>query len=434
MIRMIAILGSVLMVLSQSVWALVTIDHWQTKNGVQVSFVPTHALPIVDVAVSFKAGSAYDGQDWGLASMVAATLDTGTIHHSELEIAKQWDQLGVRYGQSVGRDRALFTLRSLNQPNVLWQAAIQLGELLTDATFPTKPWQRVRAEQLVNLKLASQQPDVVASWHLYKALYGKHPYAHPVDGVAKTVQALTPLMAKHFYEQYYVAKNAVVTIVGDINERQAHKLASLLTAGMPAGQAAKPLPAVMPLTHSKTIRVPVPSKQTTIMMASLGARANNPSAIALNLANYSLGGAGLTSLLSKQVREQQGLVYGVNSGLLSYTRKGLFVVAAQTRNSSANRAADLIQQTVANYLKTGPDAKQLMAAKDYVNGAFSVGLASNAALLEVINRWRFYHYPQNYLHTYLDRVQHTTLSEAQQALKQTIDWDHHVTVIVGGAQ
>ncbi len=433
MARMMATCG-LLLALCQSVWAGVTIMHWQTDNGAQVDFVPTYDLPIVDIAVSFKVGSAYDSTHWGLANMVANTIDTGTTNHNELQIAKQFDQLGVSYGANVGRDGATFTLRSLNQTNTLWQAALALGDVLSHATFPAAAWQRVRAEQLVGLKLAGQQPGVVADWRLYQALYGKHPYAHPVDGTPKTVHMLTPAMGKQFYHEYYVAHNALITIVGDISNTQAHKLAALITGAMPTGKPAPPLPAVIPLLQSKTIRVPFPSKQTTIMMAALGAKANDSQVIALRLGNYSLGAAGLTSVLSKLVRERHGLVYGINSGFVNYKHKGVFIVAAQTRNNNVSQATQLMQQTVAHYLHQGPDAKQLTAAKAYLTGAFAVSLASNAALLNVVNRLSFYALARNYLQTYLERVQRITLPTVRSALKHTVNWGEHVTVIVGGSQ
>ena len=40
--------------------AAVNIDSWITDKGARVLFVKNHDLPIIDVEVSFKAGSAYD--------------------------------------------------------------------------------------------------------------------------------------------------------------------------------------------------------------------------------------------------------------------------------------------------------------------------------------------------------------------------------------
>ncbi len=47
------------LMLSLSAQAL-DIKTWKTDNGVEVLFVESHALPIVDVRLNFKAGSSRD--------------------------------------------------------------------------------------------------------------------------------------------------------------------------------------------------------------------------------------------------------------------------------------------------------------------------------------------------------------------------------------
>src|SRR2546426_3622236 len=59
---------------SRTLWILMTlavaataeagvkIDHWIAQSGARVNFVESHALPIVDVAVEFAAGSAYESR------------------------------------------------------------------------------------------------------------------------------------------------------------------------------------------------------------------------------------------------------------------------------------------------------------------------------------------------------------------------------------
>ena len=39
------------------------IQHWTLDNGARVYFVETRALPLVDIDISFAAGSAYDPVD-----------------------------------------------------------------------------------------------------------------------------------------------------------------------------------------------------------------------------------------------------------------------------------------------------------------------------------------------------------------------------------
>ena len=54
--------------------AMAPIQHWQTANGARVYFVPAPELPIVDVNVTFAAGSARDAGHAGLAAVVGEVV------------------------------------------------------------------------------------------------------------------------------------------------------------------------------------------------------------------------------------------------------------------------------------------------------------------------------------------------------------------------
>ena len=57
---------------SQSVFASLAIQFWQTSAGARVYFVENHALPIVDVSIEFAAGSSKDTPEKsGLANLTA---------------------------------------------------------------------------------------------------------------------------------------------------------------------------------------------------------------------------------------------------------------------------------------------------------------------------------------------------------------------------
>ena len=95
--------------LSRALWILVAlaaaapaeagvkIDHWTTESGARVYFVESHALPIVDVAVEFAAGSAYDRREQaGLARLTLAMLKAGSSRYSETEASRRIADAGAQ--------------------------------------------------------------------------------------------------------------------------------------------------------------------------------------------------------------------------------------------------------------------------------------------------------------------------------------------------
>src|SRR5258707_9739956 len=69
---------STILAVSAPAGAGVKIDQWIAQSGARVNFVESHALPIVDVAVEFAAGSAYDSREQaGAARLPLAPLQAG---------------------------------------------------------------------------------------------------------------------------------------------------------------------------------------------------------------------------------------------------------------------------------------------------------------------------------------------------------------------
>src|SRR5207253_712775 len=93
----------------------VKIDHWIAQSGARVNFVESHALPIVDVAVEFAAGSAYDSREQaGLARLALAMLRAGSSRYSETEASRRIADAGAQLQENFDLDRAGFALRSLS--------------------------------------------------------------------------------------------------------------------------------------------------------------------------------------------------------------------------------------------------------------------------------------------------------------------------------
>ena len=72
------LLASALVLAAQAVAAGPEIQRWQLDNGVEVRFVASPELPMVDVRLVFDAGSARDGDRFGLALMTNGLLVEGT--------------------------------------------------------------------------------------------------------------------------------------------------------------------------------------------------------------------------------------------------------------------------------------------------------------------------------------------------------------------
>ena len=147
--------------------ARVQIEHWTTQSGVRTYFVETHALPIVDVAVEFAAGSAYDPRERaGVGQLTLTLLKGGSARFSEVEMDRRFADAGAQLRDNFDLDRAGFALRTLSSEVERKVALDTLADMLQSPRFASEVFEREKARAVANAAEAETQPDHIAEKRL----------------------------------------------------------------------------------------------------------------------------------------------------------------------------------------------------------------------------------------------------------------------------
>ena len=425
------LLGFILLTLSQFAYSAAKIEHWQTPQGTRVYYVHTESLPMVDIQVVFDAGSSSDGQQFGLAALTTALLDTGAGKWNADEIAQRFESIGAQFGASSSIDMATVSLRTLTDKPLFDKALETMQVILTHPTFNEADFQREKNRTLAGLKQQEESPAELASIAFYNALYGNHPYAHPESGVIKTVAALKVADLRNFYQKYYVAANAIVVIVGDLTKQQAEQTAEKLLAGLPVGKKAAGLPDVVMPVKSTQQQIEFPSTQTHVLVGLPGTYRKDPDYFDLYVGNHILGGSGLVSKLFNEVREKRGLAYSASSGFIPMLKPGPFMVSLQTRNDQTTQALQVLNQTLADFISKGPTEAELVAAKKNITGGFAMRFDTNKELASYVAMIGFYDMPLDYLDTFQQKVEQVTVASITDAFKRRVNPQLLQTITVG---
>lgn len=409
------------------------IQHWETDNGARVYFVEAHELPMMDLQITFDAAASRDGNRPGLALLTSGMLEEGADGLDADEIAEGFDRLGARFGLNSLKDMALVKLRSLTESSKLKPALELMRRIITKPEFPPDALERVRKQVLVNLRMVGQSPGRQAGRAYYRALYGDHPYAHPANGDIDSITSLKREELQAFHNRYYVARNAVISIVGDLTRSEAEKIAQELVSGLPEGERPPPIPQVASLSGAVEKRISHPSTQTHLLIGQPGISRKNPDLFPLYVGNHIFGGSGLVSILSNEVREKRGLSYSVSSGFHLMRERGPFTINLQTRNSQADEALKVVRDTLAKFIEEGPTEERLKAAKQNITGGFPLSLDSNGKISGFLAMIGFYGLPLDYLDTFTQKVEAVTLEQVRDAFRRRVDPNRMLTVVVGGA-
>lgn len=413
----------------------VNIQEWFTGNGARVLYVNAPGLPMVDIQTIFDAGSARDGDYPGLASLVSGLLSHGAKKGDEVlgidEISEQIDSVGARFGSGSSRDSAEISLRSLTDEKWLSTALNIMQAVIKAPTFDNKELERVRKQLMVGFEGRKQSMATIVSELFYKNLYSDHPYALPGIGTEESVKKISRKNIVDFYKKYYVAKNALVIIVGDVDKNKAKEMAEKVVGQLPSGEKAQALIAVKELTKEVIIHKEYPSSQTHVMIGQPGVHRKDKDYFTLYVGNHILGGSGFGSRITEEIREKRGLAYSSYSYFIPLSKRGPFLIGMQTSNEKAEEALKILRKTLVTFIDEGPTEKELAHAKKNITGGFPLNIDSNSDISNYIAMIGFHNLPLTYLRDFNKRVEAVTLEQIKEAFKRRVNPDKMVTITVG---
>lgn len=409
----------------------IPLHHWKTKQDTPVYFVPTDKLQIIDIIITFDAGSSRDGDKYGLSNFHTAMLEEGTEHRSSLEIAQAFENVGAIFDTSTERDRVSLQLRSIVDPNTLLSTIDLFTEILSKPSFSDIALQQIKNQSLVALKNELQLPNMKAITAFYQASYGKHPYGHLVIGTQDGIAQISRQDLLDFHKQYFVARNAIITIVGGIHRDEAMIISERITAALPKGKTAPPIAEVRALKEASNIHITLPLQQTHVLLGQPCCTKNESDYFSLIVGNYILGDGPFVARLFKEIREKRGLVYSVNSSFRFLKQPGPFMITLQTKAAQAKETEALVKATLKDFIENGPTEEEVMAAKKGIIGAFPLGISNNAQIANVVSEMTFYDLPNDFLDSYRSNVEKVTSQDIKTAFQKRLDPDKMVLVVVG---
>ncbi len=413
---------------AQAALAGVKIEHWVSPTGARVYFVESRVLPILDVQVDFAAGSMFDppGKS-GSAALTRSVLGLGAGKLDETAIAEQMADIGATLGGGADTDRASVAVRTLAAAEKRDAALGVLRTVLHAPRFEAAIFEREKARTVAGLKEAMTRPDSIAGKAFWAAMYPDHPYGR--TATPDSVAALTRDDLVAYHARYYTAANASITLVGDIGRAEAEKIAEAIAAGLPKGAPATlpPAPTVAP---GKTVRLEHPASQAHIHIGMPAIERGNPDFFPLIVGNYTLGGGGFVSRLMKEVRDKRGYAYSVSSYFNPLRQAGPFQIGLQTKRAQAKDAIALSRDVLDGFLKDGPSAEDLAAAKANLTGSFPLRLDSNKKILDNVAVIGFYGLPLDYLDNYQQKVQTVTVDDVKRAFSRYVRPADLMTVTV----
>lgn len=363
------------------------------KNGLRYLFIPMQQTQTMLAMVLVATGTDYESKKQnGLAHFLEHMCFKGTTKRpSAKSIALEFDTIGADYNAFTSRGLTGYFARAHKKH------AGHIFDIVSDvylnSTFPQEEIEKEKGVVIQEINMYADDPHSQVSKLATHLLYGDQPAGWEILGTKETVSSFTRGDLVKYRKSQYDAKNTLVVIAGNFDEKVIESEIKKAFGKMPEGKKN---------TRAKTVvkqsapQIAIDTRETDQTHLILSFRAYgyengeiaskldqkmkggldrkvkgklDPVAVqkkisALRTLTTALGG-GMSSRLFQKMREELGICYYVGSSASLRPDAGNVVISAGVANDRVKEALEGIMSEVRRFKEEGISLDELKKVKEY---------------------------------------------------------------------
>ncbi len=395
----------------------------------------SQAIPIVQVAIAARTGSASDprGLD-GLSNFAAELARRSAGGKTRHQLDEAIDALGASLDVLVEPDSVRFVGQVLAR-NLRPFLKI-IADIIVRPDFDAGEFGRTRDEILAQLDELRNDDHALCGRFFDHRLYGDHPYGKAADGTSKSLARIRRPDVAAAFRRTFVGGNLVFAAAGAVTLDGFRQVLAAAFAGLPEGPPPKApdlaRPPVRPGWRVQIVDKP-DRKQTQIMFGHAGPPASDPDFLPLAVAMSSFGGRGMRSTLMDEARTKRGLAYGAYMDLVPRRGPGFFRGWIFTGADKTVTTLKLMLRLYKDLARTPPAAARVRFFQNFLAGTFASDMDDPAHRLAARLGAELEGLPADFVDTYVERIRAVTPQQVAAAIGKHITADNLTITLVATA-
>ncbi len=403
-------------------------ESYALPNGMKVTLVPYGNIPKVTVSLVLRVGNINEAKEQlGVADITGELLKEGTTTLSATALAEAAARMGSTLEVGASADETSAQMDVLAEHGA--DAVKLLADVIEHPLLPESELARLKTNMLRQIAVAKSQPGQIALARFRKLLYGDHPYGEVLP-TEETVNKLTIEDSKKFYAANYGAGRAHLDVAGKFDAAGVKKAIADSFSGWAKGQA--PIENVPKAKTQRLLDVTdrPGAPQSTLYVGLPVADATSPDNIKLLVTNSLLGGS-FASRITANIREEKGYTYSPRSQVSNRYHDAYWVEVADVITTATGPSLKEIFGEIARLQKEAPGAAELQGIQSYLSGLFVIQNSTRQALIGQLRFVDLQGLGEDYLKTYVQKVNAVTPNDVQQTTAQYIKPELMTIVVVG---
>jgi predicted Zn-dependent peptidase len=304
-------------------------SEYDLANGLHVILHEVHTTPVVAVNIWYHVGSKNEEpRKAGFAHLFEHMMFQGSANIRKAEHFTYVYKAGGTLNASTSQDSTNYyeVVPSHHLELVIWLESDRMMSLNVSQENFDNQREVVKEER----RFRYENRPYGTHWEeVFVRAFKIHPYRHTPIGTVEDLNAASLQDVQHFFSRFYTPSNAVLSIAGDINKRQAKRLVQKHFGGIPRGNgnrqspSATEPPQVHPIHEVIFDNVQLPG----VFMAFHVPAEGSPDFYPLELLSSILS-SGKSSRLYQYLVYERRIAQSVNAFNYALEHPGLFYISS----------------------------------------------------------------------------------------------------------
>ena len=402
------------------------------QNGLTLLSGKDSRVPLVVARFEIRgAGPLYaPAGNPAVPMLAAAMLSKGTPSRSSLQVAEQFDTLGVSVAVAPATDPGTIVVLATGLSETFddWFPAVT--DVVRNASFPADELTSIKRRIVADWQMRRSQSSAQAGELFDEAIYG---VAGKVNLSETAVAGVTSEQLRAWHSERYAPQNIVLSIVGAVDEEDVVEAVEERLGDWPRGAFTPTTPAITPPDKARVIIVDRPgSVQTSLVLGVPAVDRAHLDLLPLVVANRVLGGTPMARLFTK-LRGQLGLTFSAGSVLQAHAHGGDWRASADITSARVDEGIDAFLAELRRIASEPVPAPELDEAKRSMVASFALTLEQLAPVVSYISSRRVYGLSTDYWDRYPERVMAVSEHDVHRVAKQYMDMARLQVVAIGDA-
>lgn len=391
------------------------------NNALPIQILTQNKSPLVFNKILFAGGSLYDvkGGEVYLLSRILEQSPLSLILENQgsfLKAEAEYDYFTLNYEILAPQQKETFS---------------KVIHFLLNYEISEKEFVLAKNQLWQELKQQEDQFYDKVRLQFYKELYQNHRYALPLSGTEKTIQNLTLKDVKAAYQKLILSSLGGVVLVGqEENTAENLKFYTKILEPFQVKNFNSLQTQPMPQEKKHTVVIPASSTQVFVRIGGLGIPRNHPDYLEYLIISDAIGG-GFGSLITKRLREEQGLTYSPVANFYSLRQeKGYFFIAYSTRQENLEKSLALIEEIFNGLAQNGISLQSFKMSCQYMHGIFLVKEETYASLAGILAEEIIFNLPKNSWDNNKQMILNLDYQEVNDKIKEYFKNQRFLTVIL----